>query len=883
MARGAVATLLVLCATGAIAARAAVLVQNRIAGAIRSGNMQTLPGTVHPKVALAQDQGQLSGSTPIQDMSLVFRRSAAQEADLKQLLREQQTPGSPEYHQWLRPGRFAARYGMSASDLAKAVAWLQSQGFTIEVIPASHDRIVFSGTAAQVDAAFQTEMHRYSLHGKTHWANATNIRLPQALANVSFGIKHLNTFRPRPHAIERSIPPAHRVAGAKPNYTLQCQANQDGCPASGLINFIAPADSQTIYDVSGLYNSGFTGSGQTLAIAGQTDITQHETDIANFRSLSGLDASNLPTQVLVTIPNTGPATVSVPDLAEADIDNEWSGAVAKDAKIVYVTVGSNQNYSVFDALTYAVQNPLANNDTQFVPVISISYGACEQVFEGGNYLQQMESVLEQANAQGQTIVASSGDYGSATCDDSDKAGTAAYRGLSVDYPASSQYVTGVGGTSFSGDLVNQPAYWSAANSSSNGSALSYIPETVWNSTPNAADLSSVGQLSASGGGASALFSKPSWQAGPGVLSDGKRDVPDISLAADPNHDGYVLCTQETNSAGTQLTGISSCAYPVGSNQVPYFDASGNGYLYGGTSIAAPQMAAMITLWNQEAGNTAGVGNANPIFYLAAQNDPGAFHDITTGSNAVVCQKGSPNCISNGSGGYVMSCCSAGSGYDMATGLGSVDAAAMGAIWPQVSIATGPGAQPTFTLLLNPNTVSVSPGNSVTTSVVLDASGAGGNSQQGFSGTVSLACSNLPAGVTCSFSPATATLTSGASQTVTLTLNASVNAAAVTAARQSPSAPFRHGWPMQMAFAGVFGLSFLGWKRKKCRFPSRWMTVLLLGAGLAAASALTACGGGSAGSTSSHQTTSTTPVTQTVTVTGTSGTTSASAQIKITVL
>ncbi len=868
--------LLVFSGLGTLQAAAQALVQNRIVTPIRSAPMQMMHGTVHPKVAIAADQGPLSGSTAIQGMSLVFGRSAAQEVDLKQLLQAQQTPGSPLYHQWLQPGQFAARYGMSAADLAKAAAWLQSQGFKIDAIPASSNRIDFSGTAAQVNAAFQTQLHQYSLRGQMHWANSTEISLPQAIAGMALGVEHLNTFRPRPHAIQRPVHASQQSVSAKPQYTFT-----DGSGAE--VNVIAPSDSQTIYNVTGLYNSGFTGSGETIAIAGQTDIVQYENDIKNFRSLSGLNASNLPTQVLITSPNTGPATVSPSDLVEADIDTEWSGAIAENAAIVYVTVGSNQNYSVFDSLQYAVLNPLAENNTQFAPVISISYGGCEQGYKSISLseIQQLESVLEQANAQGQTVVASSGDDGSATCDYANTP-TPASHGLAVDYPASSQYVTGTGGTSFSGDVGDQSKYWNQGNNSDNGSAISYIPETTWNDTPNLSGLNNTGVLSASGGGASALFTKPSWQAGAGVPSDGKRDVPDVSLAADPYHDGYVLCTEETSGSGssTRLTGTSSCVYPVGSGEAAYFDQNLMGGIFGGTSIAAPQLAAMITLWNQEAGNTAGVGNANPILYLLAQSTPGAFHDVTTGSNAVVCQQGSPDCISNGAGGYVMSCCNAGAGYDEATGLGSVDATAMGAVWPKVSVtATTP--QPTFSLLLNPSAVSVSPGSSITTSVVLNPSGAGANSA-GFSGTVALACSNLPAGVSCSFAPsASVNLTSGASQTVTLTVSATT-AAATSVASRSTSHPFDRGWPMQTAFAGIFGLSLLGFKRKRRPYPSRWMAVLLLMGGLMAASALTACGGSSSPAGTNPIKSTPTPTTQRLTVTGTSGTTTASAQVQLTV-
>ncbi|MHB1937276.1 MAG: S53 family peptidase [Acidobacteriaceae bacterium] len=840
--------------------------QSRINGPIRSGAMQVVKGTVHPRVMAAQDEGQLSGSTPIENMALVFGLSPAQQADLTNLLKEQQTKGSPMYHQWLKPGEFAAHYGVSQQDLATVAAWLRSQGFTVTGIPASADRVIFSGTAAQVSSVFQTELHRYLFQGQQGWANSTDISVPRAIAGMALGIEHLNTFRPQPHVLKRLVHETTRSGGGVgPQYTL-CESTQSPCPSNAIANFIAPSDAQTIYDVTGLYNSNFTGTGQTMAIVGQTDILQYKSDIANFRSLSGLNAGNMPTQIVV--PNSGTAAVSVGDLEEADIDVEWSGAIAKDATILYVTVGNNQSYSVLDSLQYAIQTPLINN-TQFVPAISMSYGGCEQ--GGSAYIQGYDKVLEQASAQGQTVFASSGDSGSADCDygtNSSGQVVAASHGLWVDYPASSQYVTGVGGTSFSGDIGDQSKYWNNNNNADNGSAISYIPETTWNDTPDIAGLNSNGALSASGGGASSLFTKPSWQVGPGVPGDGKRDVPDVSLAADPNHDGYVLCTEEVNSAGTALTGVSSCVYPVGSNQVPYFDANESGYLYGGTSIAAPQWAAILTLMNQEAGNSSGVGNANPILYQTAQETPAAFHDVTTGSNAVVCVAGSPNCNGNTGGYGVMSCCSAGSGYDMATGLGSVDAAALAALWPRLDAVNGE-----FSLLLKPAAVTLAPGGTGTTSVVLSPSSAGPGTS-GFTGTVDLACTNLPAGVTCSFSSASVNLTPGAAQTVTLTLTASSSAAATSVARmRSSPSPLDSRSPVGMAFAGVLGLALLGLGRKRRFFPSRWMAVLLLVGGLMAATAITACSGGNASGK---------PVTQSVTVTGTSGSTVASTTIALTV-
>lgn len=838
-------------------ARAQALVRSRIVAPIRANQVHVLKGTLHPLVAVAQDEGRMSGSATIPGISIVFSRSPEQQADLKNLLQQQQTKGSPMYHQWLRPGQFAARYGVSQQDLAKVAAWLQSQGFKIDAIPPSADRIVFSGTVAQVESTFQTQMHRYQLHEQTAWANATPVSVPEAISGMVLDVGHLNSFRLMPHFIRRPVHVAHpSTAGAlNPHYTLQDQSGNE-------VNFIAPSDLYTIYDISGLYNASITGTGQTIGIAGQTDILQYKSDIQDFRSLSGLNSSNLPTQILV--PNTGGAAVSVSDLEEADIDVEWSGAVAKDASIMYVTVGNSQNYSVFDALNYAITTPLINSST-FIPVLSISYGNCEQAFSAA-YIQTIEGNLQQANAQGQTIVGAAGDSGSADCDftGQNSSGTfvGATQGLAVDYPSSSQYVTSAGGTTFSADVANQAKYWSQTNNADNGSVLSYIPEAAWNDTPTLSALQNIGSLSAGGGGASVTFPKPSWQVGNGVPGDGHRDVPDVSFDADPNHDGYVLCTEETGGTASNptLTGTPSCAYPVSSTQAPYFDATGNGYLFGGTSIVTPEIAAVITLLNQDQGNTSGVGNANPIFYLAAKNTPGAFHDVTTGTNAVVCQQGSPNCV-NG----VMSCCSAGTGYDMATGLGSLDVAALAAVWPGISASNAD-----FSLVPNPGSLSIAAGSSGTTSLVLSPS-------NGFSGAVALACSNLPAGVTCSFAPGSSVnLASGAAQSVTLTI--AVASTASTASAPPMKSPLRRNWPVETALAGAFGWSLFGVRRKKRTFPAGWMAALLVAVGLLVFVGLSGCasGGAPAGATPAK------PKPAAFTVTGTSGTSTASTVIQLSI-
>lgn len=888
-------------------ANAQTLVKDRITGPIRADQVTVVPGGLHPLTTIAKDEGALPGDFAIHGMELVFDRSTEQQADLQKLLAQQQARGNAMYHKWLTPSQFAARYGVSQSDLNAVAAWLQSQGFTVNQVPPSADRIVFSGTAAQVESVFHTEMHRYNLHGTEYWANSTELSFPQAIAGMVLGVRHLNTFRPLPTHYRKQMLRAVRVPGSTadhPKYTVQNNQGQ-------YFSFLAPADVQTIYDISPMYQSGITGSGQFIGIMGQSNITTYMSDITNFRALSGLNTNNLPQQVLV--PNSGSAVSVAPgqnggDLNESDLDVEWSGAVAPDASIAYVTVGNNTNYSVMDSLTYAVQTPLlnyANNQTQLstngggnavIPVLSISYGACEQDWQQSDMMAVVQ-LGQQANAQGQTILASGGDDGSADCDGTvtvngnQVAESAATMGLAVDFPGSSPYTTSAGGTSFVGDRNNLAQYWSesgmytTAAGTTNGTALSYIPEGAWNDSPNATLEQQNGGLGAGGGGVSEVFNaspnyslssmkapalpssmsylagKPSWQAANGVPSDGARDVPDVSLAADPDWDGYVVCTEETDS-NNNLTGTSSCLSPSAASSAglpDYTDSNSNISSFGGTSVSSPQLAAMITLWDQAQGYVismangallaGGVGNANYLFYPLYKTSPSAFHDVVSNniypeanSNAVVCQQGTPSCIPDPttSGNYVMSGYSVEPGYDLATGLGSVDVSAMATVWGSASVpydaTTSSGAPAAdFQIVANPSQATVSPGSSTTVAINVTA-------LAGFTGTVSLSCS-LPstasAGITCGLSPTSVTL--GASGTTTLTINASSSAS--LRPLRLPVAPASNG-PWQglagggISLAALFLLGLPAQRRRFARMGKRtqWtaLAMLLLVVSVAAA-------------------------------------------------
>jgi uncharacterized protein (TIGR03437 family) len=221
----------------------------------------------------------------------------------------------------------------------------------------------------------------------------------------------------------------------------------------------------------------------------------------------------------------------------------------------------------------------------------------------------------------------------------------------VDAPGSVPEVTDVGGTQF---VEGSGNYWSSTNTSSGASALSYIPEAVWNTSVED------GTPAASGGGASTVFSKPSWQVGTGVPNDNARDVPDVAIAASADHDGYFVFT------------------------------GGQEQVYGGTSVGAPVFSGLTALLNQYlvskgAQSTPGVGNINPKLYSLAKSNPSVYHDITTGNNTVMipCGRHSVGC-SNPTVGY-----NAGIGYDQTTGWGSVNALNLFEAWTSSASVSSP--------------------------------------------------------------------------------------------------------------------------------------------------------------------------------------------------
>jgi len=617
--------------------------RDRIAGPIAESPAVWLEGNRRPMFQPENDQGPVRDTLKLENITLMFKPTEDQQANLTALLEQQQERSSPLYHHWLTPEQFADNFGMSPSDVAQIVAWLQSQGFTVTQTARGRNWVSFSGTAAQVQAAFHTEIHYYSVGGKTYFGIASEPAVPAVLGDVVLGFTSLDNYGPRPHSVFRRV-----EAGPKPNFTSYISGK----------NFLAPADFAVIYDVNALYNNGnnpIDGTGQSIAVMGQTDLYSDgrgpASDVTTFRSISNLPV-NAPQVILVPgVPDPG---VISPDIYEASLDVEWSGAVAKNATIIYVNGGPSNG--VFNqALPYAVDHNLA-------PVITISYGNCEANWSLAGR-QSFATLAVQANAQGQTIVVASGDSGAADCDYSSSTNivTSATRGLAVDFPASSPLVTAIGGTEFNEGSGN---YWLPApiGVDVSPSALSYIPEMVWN------DTSTTNGLLAGGGGVSTIYPKPTWQTGI-TPNDNFRDVPDLSMNASVQHDSLLICVQGSCVIGYRKTNLTLT-------------------VAGGTSIGAPTFGGIVALINQYTKST--WGNINQILYPMASTSPAAFHDITTGNNKVPCTIGTLDCANGGEIGY-----SAGIGYDQGSGLGSIDAYNLVTLWNSSGLGNLPAPTLTF--------------------------------------------------------------------------------------------------------------------------------------------------------------------------------------------
>ena len=660
-----------------LAQQAPVLVTQTVNNSVRT----VLPNNVHPLARPEFDQGEAPADLVLHRLMLVLKRSDQQETTLRRLIENQQYKKSPSYQQWLTPVEFGAQFGPADSDIAAVTNWLQASGFQVSQVSNGRTVIEFSGTAGQVKQAFGTAIHKYLVNGEQHLANVSNPSIPTALAPVIAGVNSLHNFLKKPTKIPVGTysEKTKQLTSPAPGYTTNvCPPGESTCYA------VTPFDFATIYNVLPLWNAAtpINGKGQTIAIVARTDI--NPADATTFWTLFGLGQNGVPMPTLNPPIYNGPnpGIISLDEEGEADIDTQWSGAVAPGATIDLVVSESTETEDGADlSALYIVDNNLA-------PIMSSSFSECE--FFLGPYYLFYGYLWEQAAAQGISVMVASGDNGSAGCDNPNANPPApAQLGLNVSGLASTPYNVAVGGTDFN-QFSNQSTYWNPTNGANQESAKGYIPETSWNQSctnavwvtlglygSTAEETCNSSKLDAAypavldpvggSGGVSTSWagSQPAWQTGTPAACNNTRCLPDVSLFASANFVGsfYVFCqSDETGGAGCDLNDLQAA---------------------GGTSFAAPAFAGIMALVNQKMGLTKPnfqAGNPNFALYNLASSQPTAFHDVPSGStpqttNAMPCATGTPNCVTNIQGDQVgvLSGYTTTAGYDMVTGLGSVNA------------------------------------------------------------------------------------------------------------------------------------------------------------------------------------------------------------------
>jgi len=661
----------------------------------------TLTGNVRPEANALNDRGPVSADLPFDHMLLLLGRPAELEAQLEKFIDSQHDPKSPNFHKWLSAVQFGQLYGPAQSDIDAVTAWLESEGFKVNLVYSNKLFIDFSGDASRIESAFRTQIRNYQVNGKDYVANASNPQVPAALANVIVGPLYLNNFQPR--AMSHRIMAAHidpRSGKEQTDYTAG-----GGFP-------LVPSDLATIYNINPLLKAGISGQGMKVVVVEDTNLWNCNptntlgpctatSDWAVFRNTFGLGkytAGNLSqsnpgptTTTTCTAPRTGggyPAGSGINgDDVEAAIDIEWATSAAPSASIVNAACANPRGG--FGGLT-AIQNILNHPNADNVDVISMSYGESEPL-TGATLNASFNTTFQQAVAQGIGIFVSSGDEDAASSDGGGSTctggagGFCAKDGINISGWMSSQYDVSVGGLDFADTYLGQNStYWNATNNAFYGSAKSYIPEQPWNDSCAGTLLAhyltgsfltygstgfcntgssgfhlavggsggpsgcATGTPAVSGvvGGTCAGYTKPSYQQNnigmlAGLVNDNVRDTPDVSLMAANGLWGhyYLICYSDTTSTGLNNGGTPCVGQPI------------NWPGYGGTSVSSPIMAAIQALVVQRKGSPQ--GNPNPRYYALAASEYGP--------------SGNPSCNSSLGNGVGHSCVF----YDVT--LGDIDA------------------------------------------------------------------------------------------------------------------------------------------------------------------------------------------------------------------
>lgn len=737
---------------------------------IDESQLTTLSGNTRPEANAMNDRGPVSADLQFDHMLLLLKRSPESEREVEQFIEDQHNPKSANFHKWLGAEEFGQRYGLVDSDISKLTGWLESYGFKVEYVYLNHMVIDFSGTASQIENAFHTQIRNYQVKDEDYVANASNPRIPSALANAVVGPIYLNNFQPR--AMHEQVKAGETApkseGGVNPDYTTApCTSVLPSVPCHSIV----PWDLAKIYNIAPLLNAGISGQGTKIVVVEDTNLwncnsTNHAgntpgtpcsstSDWAVFRNTFGLGkytAGNLAQEnpgatlagAACNSPRTGggyPAGSGInSDDVEAAIDIEWATSAAPSASIVNAACASPRGG--FGGLL-AIQNILNHPNADNVDVISMSYGESEES-SGAALNASFNTTFQQAVAAGIGIFVSSGDEdaassdgGGSTCTGFAAGNDCAKDGITISGWMSSQYDVSVGGLDFADSYLGVTStYWSTPNNVFYGSAKSYIMEQPWNDSCASTLLASFytgspvtygstgfcntatghGFLLAVGGsggpsacatgapavggvagGTCAGYAKPAFQSAylgsmAGMVNDGVRDTPDVSLMAANGLWGhyYLICYSDTTASGLNNGGTPCTGQPI------------NWPGYGGTSVSSPIMAAIQSLVVQHKGSLQGNPNVRYYALAAAEYGPGGsascnsalgngvgnaciFYDVTLGDNIANCQAHSGgtkyNCyLPSGSIGVLSTSNNAyqpayntTTGWDFASGIGSVNA------------------------------------------------------------------------------------------------------------------------------------------------------------------------------------------------------------------
>ena len=791
----------------------------RIVNSINENQLLALRGNTHPLANARNDRGRVSPDLPMTGLILVLSRAPEQQATFDKMVAGLYNPDSPDFHHWLNPEQVGVEFGPSETDIVTVSNWLIGHGFTVDEVTKDRMSIRFSGTVTQVESTFHTEIHNLEVMGVQHIGNMSDPQIPAELVKAVVGIKSLHNFFAQPQyrlgsnvtkdskagkwqraasfPADSAVTLAAKPAKAQPEFGVSVPAS--GGSAAYLVEDVTPYDFATIYNILPLWNAStaIDGTGQTIAIAGTSAINYGTSiaganginDVATFRSAFGLPAYSA-NQFTMVSGNSQPLTVctsadsnalcGINDLIENSLDVEWAGSIAKGANIVLVASypASSSDDNLFDSESYIVNNKTAS-------IMSVSYGQCE-LYNGTAGNVEYYNLWQTAASEGIAVFVSTGDGGSAGCDDGGDAIGNPYSakfGLSVSGLASTPFNTAVGGTDFnwcsptSSTECTAAPYWNSTNAANGSSAVGYVPEVPWNDTcanplavgfleaqassysitgvsdaetacnfvyndwsyiytdtggsSGGVNLSSYVDTVGGGGGASGCvvndgtnvsscntsttstgtsngsiplvqdgWPKPGWQTGvAGIPSDGVRDIPDVSFFASDgflSNSSYLICVSALDANN------AACSYSA--NSEPFAQE------VGGTSVPAPAMAGVMALINQKTGETQGNPNAE-LYKLAANQTYSScsaesvkassatcyFNDIDTSTNAGPCDYGategdptqpgiqSSDCSVLYSGDLIgiLPGYRAGAGYDLATGLGSLNVANVVNAWPVV--------------------------------------------------------------------------------------------------------------------------------------------------------------------------------------------------------